>query len=171
MGGTAIRHSTRCAGRRGRKRPRDGRHNSCCAWWQYHPLQRRPYRGQFLYPDMHHGTCMTHVPCCMPGSLTSGFHEVGGGKNVPGIPGACATHNFAYLVRGPCPLKGVMIDGTWSWSGRRWRDSTHVSSIDMCINLTNPWNLILLRLPKDFRPTPKIISTGRIMKYELHLLG
>ena len=23
--------------------------------------------------DMHHGTCMTHVPWCMPGSLTSGF--------------------------------------------------------------------------------------------------
>ena len=27
--------------------------------------------------------------------------EVGGGENVPGIPGACATRNFAYLVRGP----------------------------------------------------------------------
>ena len=25
------------------------------------------------YPDMHHGTCVTHVPWCMPGSLTSGF--------------------------------------------------------------------------------------------------
>ena len=24
-------------------------------------------------PDMHHGTCFTHVPWCMPGSLTSGF--------------------------------------------------------------------------------------------------
>ena len=24
-------------------------------------------------PDMHHGTCGTHVPWCMPGSLTSGF--------------------------------------------------------------------------------------------------
>ena len=23
--------------------------------------------------DMHHGTCLTHVPWCMPGSLTSGF--------------------------------------------------------------------------------------------------
>ena len=27
--------------------------------------------------------------------------EVGGGGNVPGIPGACATRNFTYLVRGP----------------------------------------------------------------------
>ena len=25
------------------------------------------------YPDMHHGTCATHVPWCMSGSLTSGF--------------------------------------------------------------------------------------------------
>ena len=24
-------------------------------------------------PDMHHGTCVAHVPWCMPGSLTSGF--------------------------------------------------------------------------------------------------
>ena len=24
-------------------------------------------------PDMHHGTCITHVPWCMPGSQTSGF--------------------------------------------------------------------------------------------------
>ena len=34
---------------------------------------------------MHHGTCVTHVPWCMSGSLTRG-----GGENVPGIPGACA---------------------------------------------------------------------------------
>ena len=47
-------------------------------------------------PDMHHGTCKTHVPWCMPVSF-----EVGGGANVPGIPGACATRNFTYLVRGP----------------------------------------------------------------------
>ena len=24
-------------------------------------------------PDMHQGTCVTHVPWCMPGSLTNGF--------------------------------------------------------------------------------------------------
>ena len=27
----------------------------------------------FSKPDMHHGTCVTHVPWCMPGSLTNGF--------------------------------------------------------------------------------------------------
>ena len=25
------------------------------------------------YPDMHHGTCLTHLPWCKPESLTSGF--------------------------------------------------------------------------------------------------
>ena len=39
-----IDHDTLCAGRRGRKRPRNGRHNSCCAGLQYQPLQRRPYK-------------------------------------------------------------------------------------------------------------------------------
>ena len=29
------------------------------------------------------------------------FFVVGGGESVPGIPGACATRNFAYLVKGP----------------------------------------------------------------------
>ena len=37
------------------------------------------------------------IPVCMSGSLTRGV-----GENVPGIPGACATRNFTYLVRGPC---------------------------------------------------------------------
>ena len=30
--------------------------------------------------DMHHGTCVTHVPWCMPGSLTSGFLSSRGRK-------------------------------------------------------------------------------------------
>ena len=45
-------------------------------------LQRKPLVSD---PGMRHGTCVTHVPWCMSGSLTCG-----GGGNVPGIPGACA---------------------------------------------------------------------------------
>ena len=56
-------------------------------------LKRKPLVSD---PDMHHGTCVTHVPWCMSGSLTRGGEE-----NVPSIPGACATHNFTYLARGP----------------------------------------------------------------------
>ena len=45
-------------------------------------FQRKPLVSD---PGMHHGTCVTHVPWCMSGSLTC---DEGG--NVPGIPGACA---------------------------------------------------------------------------------
>ena len=47
-------------------------------------------------PGMHHGTCVAHVPWCMSGSLIRG-----GGENIPGIPGTCATCNFTYLARIP----------------------------------------------------------------------
>ena len=53
--------------------------------------ERFPPPQQVSDPDMHHGTCVTHVPRFMPGSLTSGSFEVFGGKNVSGIPGACVT--------------------------------------------------------------------------------
>ena len=59
-----------------------------------HRLQGKPLVSD---PSMHLGTCLTHVPWCMSGSLTRD-----GGKNVPGIPGACATRNFTYLARSPC---------------------------------------------------------------------
>ena len=58
-----------------------------------HQLQRKPLVSD---PGMHHSTRFTHVPWCMSGSLIHG-----GGNNVPGIPGACATRNFTYLASGP----------------------------------------------------------------------
>ena len=58
---------------------------------------------------MHHGTCVTHVPWCMPGSLTSGFlWKRRRGGNFPGIPGACATCNITYLVRAPWPKCNII---------------------------------------------------------------
>ena len=59
-------------------------------------------------PGMHHSTCVTYVSWCMSGSLTHG-----GGENIPGIPGACATCIFAYLVRGPCCYQ-ILILGPFS---------------------------------------------------------
>ena len=74
-----------------------------------HRLQRKPLVSD---PDMHHGTCVTHVPWCMSGSLTRG-----GGENVPDIPGACATRNFTYLARGPwfvaCSIPGHYMKRCW----------------------------------------------------------
>ena len=72
-------------------------------------------------PDMHHGTCVTQVPWCMPGLLTSGFLWSRCGQNVSDNPGACATHNFAYLVRGPWEQELVRQQRThvkWNYRGK-----------------------------------------------------
>ena len=65
----------------------------CRERYPYHRLQIKPLVSD---PGWDHGTCVTHAPCHMPSSLSRGGEE-----NVPGIPGACATSNYAYLVRGP----------------------------------------------------------------------
>ena len=43
---------------------------------------------------------------CRDRKLAVSF-EVGGGENVPGLPGACAIRNFTYLVRGPCHINCI----------------------------------------------------------------
>ena len=62
--------------------------NALCSWGYNGPLARYVklrvahapgMPGTFsppprvIDPDMHHGTCVTHVSWCMPGSITSGF--------------------------------------------------------------------------------------------------
>ena len=64
-------------------------------------FQRKPLVSD---PGMHHGTCVTHVPGCMSGSLTCGD-----GENVPGIPGACA----------PAILR-IWQEAHWSTVSRSW---------------------------------------------------
>ena len=58
-----------------------------CAGNAGNVFPRRRFQRKLLVsdPGMHHGTCVTHVPWCMSGSLTCSD-----GENVPGIPGACA---------------------------------------------------------------------------------
>ena len=82
----------------------------CLERFPRHRLQRKPL---VIDPGMHHGTCVTHVPWCMSGSLSRG-----GGENVPVIPGACTTCNFTYLARGPWrnnPYIFLYILGIWKW--------------------------------------------------------
>ena len=78
-------------------------HRECRERFPCHRLQRKPLVSD---PGMHHGTCVSHVPWCMSGSLTRG-----GGGNVPGILGACATRNFTYLARGPCWARYPVLVG------------------------------------------------------------
>ena len=66
-----------------------------CAWNAGNVFPHRRLQRKLLVndPGMHHGTCLTHVPWCMSVSPTLGGRE--------NVPGACATRDFAYLVRGP----------------------------------------------------------------------
>ena len=74
-------------------------------------------------PGMHHGTCVTHVPWFMPGSPARG-----GGENVPGIPGACTTHNFTYLTRGPLGVVNVSLPMIINMDIKRLVESLSISS-------------------------------------------
>ena len=58
-----------------------------------HGLQRKPLVSD---PDMNHGTCVTHVPWFMSGSLTRGGEET-----FPAFPTHAQPSIFTYLVRGP----------------------------------------------------------------------
>ena len=75
--------------------------------------------GMFFPPprvsnlDMHHGTCVTHVPWGMPRSLNSGFLWSRWGENVPGIPSACTTCNFTHLARGPYARDQLVRSASW----------------------------------------------------------
>ena len=74
-------------------------------------LQRKPLVSD---PGMHHGTCVTHVSWCMSGSLTCG-----GGENVPGIPGACATAILriwqdAHYSGSVCVSRLYFVNNNWS---------------------------------------------------------
>ena len=77
-------------------------HLECRERFPCHRLQRTPLLSD---PGMHHGTCVTHVPWYVSGSLIRC-----GGENVLGIPGACATRNFTYLVRDPWLSQYVYSD-------------------------------------------------------------
>ena len=54
--------------------------------------------------DMHHGTCMTHVPWCIPGSLTSGFLWIWWQGKRSRHSRCMRNPQFYVLVRGPCHL-------------------------------------------------------------------
>ena len=57
--------------------------------------------------------------------------EIGGGENVPGIPGACATRNFTYLVRGPYGD----IDPGRHWLVAWWHQAITWTNVDLSSNV------------------------------------
>ena len=102
----------------------------CRERFSRHLIQRKPLVSD---PGMHHGSCVTHVPWCMSGSLTRG-----GGENVPGIPDACATHNFTYLARGPWQIP-TELSATAFPQGLH-HSVWHKTYLDQCVSVAFPWS-------------------------------
>ena len=84
-----------------------------------HWLQRKTLVSD---PGMHHGTCVTHVPWCMSGSLVPD-----GGENVPGIPGACALAIFRIWQE----AHGVEIWTGTLWGLRDWSVVVYFRQFDL----------------------------------------
>ena len=112
-------------------------------------FQRKPLISD---PGMHHGTCVTHVPWCMSGSLTCGY-----GENVPGIPGACA----------PAILR------IWQEAHVREISTVVDSSVSAIQNVGPSWtrNMMVWRLsavkPQDFCIRLQCMSFAEMYEYKV----
>ena len=89
-------------------------------------------------PDMHHGTCVTHVPWCMPGPLTSGFLW-------SWWRGKCSKHsrrmrNPQFYVSGKRPMEDESI-----------QDQCHTRPTEITnMGFSAGMNLLYLSTEKDF---------------------
>ena len=111
-----------------------------------HRLQRKPLVSD---PGMHHGTCVTHVPWCMSGSLIRSGEE-----NVPGIPGACASRNFAYLARDPWIGVVRSLSNTQRTIWNMVRSSSEHDDVITWKHFPRYWPFVIVRVihwsPVDF---------------------
>ena len=92
-------------------------------------------------PDMHHGTCVTHVQWCMPGSLTSGFLWSRWWGKLSRHSQRKGNPQFCVSVRGP--LDGVPWASSYSKHGIGF--STFLLGAYGVINLGH--SLLKWRLP------------------------
>ena len=70
-------------------------------------------------PDMHHGTCVTHVPWCMPGSLYSSFlWNWRRGKTFPAFPAHAQPVFLRIWQEAHCTV--LQDDYQPHWAHKRW---------------------------------------------------
>ena len=82
---------------------------------------------------MHHGTCVTHVPCCMPGSLTSGFFWSSSksvGKMFPTFPAHAQPAVFRTCRVQP-RWEGPVGFRFWEASGRVKKKTLKLSEVNL----------------------------------------
>ena len=116
-------------------------------------IQRKPLVSD---PGMPHGTCVTHVPWCMSGSLTCGD-----GENVPGIPGACAPailriwkEVYRQCISPVCPTMYIKFS---------FRTSPHISGLEYIIRSKTLCSFFVLCMFESYNtllvhPIPFLLS-------------
>ena len=139
--------------------------------------------GTFSDPDMHQSTCVTHLPSCMQGSLTSGFLR-------SRWRGRCSRHslrmhNLQFSISGKRPM--VLIT-------KHWQDFADLASCQ-CYGIRESedhgqgiWNSTVLRssqtpfwkveklsnfagnVPVVFKTKTKILYTKLIHQLSFELL-
>ena len=82
-------------------------------------------------PDMHHGTCVTHVLWCMPGSLTSGFLW-------SRCEGKRSRHsrrmrNPQFCVSGKRPIVSQVCLQWWEFVCVRWIGIPNLTKVGACV--------------------------------------
>ena len=83
-------------------------------------------------PDMHHGTCVTHVPWCMSGSLTSGFlRNRRWGKTFPAFP----AHAQTTILR-------IWFLLMLAWTSRWLNNWVDIDLKRQCALLTSLWLVV-----------------------------
>ena len=131
-------------------------------------------------PDMHHGTCVTHVPWCMPGSLTSGFLWIR--RQVKTFSAFPVHAQPTVAGKKPTHWAAQMPVLAWSWplSGHRGHHSIITSPCLILVavhwvklehgNVHSLYVCVLYRNKKPFRPNTSshvsFIKRGRhLVKY------
>ena len=106
-----------------------------CAGNAGNVFPRRRFQRKLLVsdPGMHHGTCVTHVPWCMSGSLTCGD-----GENVPGIPGACAPA-ILRIWQEAHSTEEVIIDDAMNHGNEQY--AINLQSVSQVLLWNNPSNV------------------------------
>ena len=114
-------------------------------------------------PDMHYGTCVTHVPWCMPGSLTSGFLWIRWrGKH---SRHSRCMRNLQFYASDKRPvdasIKNVFI---WFWATlyKGWTPLTHYSLI-IVFNVYR----VLHKSKVDTRRNNNVIITSKRRRFDV----
>ena len=123
--------------------------------------ERFPRHRGLAMTNMHHGTRVTHMPWCMPGSLTSGFLWSLWREKCSRHFRRMCTHNFTYLVRAPWNRQqGVKTHYEGPWRQCRMRHCMRI--------MLQPWNKRLYK-SSGWDPLHTMLLTNR-RQYVLHAL-